>query len=230
MMDLLTTQQLAAYLQIDPMTVYRLVREEKLPGFKVGGQWRFSRPEIEHWLREQPRAWTPPSVPIISVIGRSGVGKTTLLEKLIGELKRRGYRVATVKHHAHVGFEVDVPGKDTWRHAQAGSEQVALSAPDRVALIRYVDQAMPLDEITRSLIHGVDVILTDGFSQADQPQIEVVRAATGQELIGDPEKRLAVASDVPLALEAPRFDLNDVPGLVDLIEARFLSRGEEPHT
>jgi molybdopterin-guanine dinucleotide biosynthesis protein B len=67
--------------------------------------------------RDQPR-----QVRVISVAGRSGAGRTTLLEKLISELKRRGYRVATVKHHAHAGLEVDQPGKDTWRHARAGSE------------------------------------------------------------------------------------------------------------
>lgn len=72
-------------------------------------------------------------IPIICVVGRSKSGKTTLLEKLIPELKRRGYRVATIKHHSHPGFEIDVPGKDTWRHAQAGSDHVIISAPDKVA-------------------------------------------------------------------------------------------------
>ena len=162
-------------------------------------------------------------IPIVSVVGRSGAGRTTLLEKLIRELKRRGYRVATVKHHAHPGFEVDKPGKDTWRHAQAGSDQVVIAAPDRVAAIRYVDHGLTLDEIAVTLIHAVDLILTEGFTLGGKPQIEVVRAACSTEPIADPKHLLAVATDVALTLDAPRFDLDDAVGLVDLIELRFLS-------
>ncbi|MCU0489929.1 MAG: molybdopterin-guanine dinucleotide biosynthesis protein B, partial [Anaerolineales bacterium] len=75
------------------------------------------------------------TAPILSIIGKSNSGKTTLLEKLIPELRQRGYRVATIKHHAHAGFEIDQPGKDTWRHAQAGSQVVVITAPDKLALI-----------------------------------------------------------------------------------------------
>ena len=152
----------------------------------------------------------------------SDVGRTTLLEKLIPELKRRGYRVATIKHHAHPGFEVDKPGKDTWRHAQAGSDQVVIAAPDRVAAIRYVAHALTLDEIATTLIQDVDIILTEGYRRARKPQIEVLRAARGTEPICDPDDLFAIASDVPLSLNVPRFDLDDAIGLVDLIEARFL--------
>ena len=162
-------------------------------------------------------------VPVVSVVGRSGAGRTTLLEKLIPELKRRGYRVATVKHHAHPGFEVDRPGKDTWRHAQAGSDQVVIAAPDRVAAINYVDHALTLDEIAATLIHGVDLILTEGFTRESKPQIEVVRAACGAEPIADRKHLLAVATDVALPLDVPHFDLDDAIGLVDLIEVHFLS-------
>jgi molybdopterin-guanine dinucleotide biosynthesis protein B len=165
-------------------------------------------------------------IPIVSVVGRSGVGRTTLIEKLIPELKQRGYRVATVKHHAHAGFEVDQPGKDTWRHAQAGSEQVVISAADRVAAIRYVDHPLTLDEIAADLIYDVDIILTEGFSQEDKPKIEVVRAARSREPICLPQELLAVATDVALPLGVPLFDLDDAAGLVDLIEA--LLRDDHP--
>lgn len=161
-------------------------------------------------------------VPIVSVVGRSGAGRTTLLEKLIPELKRRGYRVATVKHHAHPGFEVDQPGKDTWRHAQAGSAQVVIADPERVAAIRYVDHPLTLDEIAGTLIHEVDIILTEGYRHGGKPKIEVVRAAQSTGPICEPEELLAVATDVTLTLEVPQFDLDDAVGLVDLIEARFL--------
>jgi molybdopterin-guanine dinucleotide biosynthesis protein B len=163
-------------------------------------------------------------IPIVCIVGRSGAGRTTLLEKLIPEFNRRGYRVATIKHHAHPGFEIDRPGKDTWRHAQAGSEQVVLAAPDRVVAIRNVDHALTLDEIATTLIYDVDIILTEGFSQSDKPKIEVIRGARSLEPICDPGELSAVASDVALTLDVPRFDLDDAAGLVDFIERRFLNR------
>ena len=121
-------------------------------------------------------------IPVISVVGRSKVGKTTLLEKLIPELKRRGYRVATVKHHAHPGFEIDRPGKDTWRHAQAGSDHVVIAAPDKVAAVRRVTREPTLDEIVTT-IDDVDIILTEGYKRAGKPKIEIVRAARHTEPI-----------------------------------------------
>jgi molybdopterin-guanine dinucleotide biosynthesis protein B len=136
-------------------------------------------------------------------------------------LKRRGYRVATIKHHAHPGFEMDKPGKDTWRHAQAGSDYVVLAAPDKVAAIRRVPRAQTLDEIAAT-IHDVGIILTEGYRRSDKPKIEVLRAALSEELICDVQELVAVASDVVLELAVPRFDLDDVVGLVDLIEARFI--------
>jgi molybdopterin-guanine dinucleotide biosynthesis protein B len=166
-------------------------------------------------------------IPIISVVGRSGAGRTTLLEKLIWEMKRRGYRVVTVKHHAHAGFEVDQPGKDTWRHAQAGSEQVVIAAADRVVAIRYVDHPLTLDEIAATIIHDADIILTEGYRRGDKPKIEVVRAARGTEPICAPQELLAVATDVTLPLDVPCFDLDDAVGLVDLIEARFFLEVED---
>jgi molybdopterin-guanine dinucleotide biosynthesis protein B len=167
------------------------------------------------------------AVPIICVVGRSEVGKTTLLEKLIPELKRRGYRVGTVKHHAHAGFEIDQPGKDTWRHARAGSDHVVISAPDKVASIRRVEREPTLDEIAAT-IEDVDIILTEGYKHTDKPKIEVVRAVLGTQPICTPEELLAVASNVDTPFDVPRFDLDDAIGLADLIEARWLR--STPHT
>ena len=80
------------------------------------------------------------SIPLVCVVGRSKSGKTTLLEKLIRELKNRGYRIGTIKHHSHPGIEMDKPGKDTWRHARAGRDHVVIAAPDQVASIRRVER------------------------------------------------------------------------------------------
>lgn len=161
------------------------------------------------------------SIPVVTFVGRSGAGKTTLLVKLIGELTRRGHRVATVKHHSHGGFEVDQPGKDSWRHARAGSQHVVIVAPDRVASYRGLERELPLEEIVAS-IERVDIILVEGYKQAALPTFEVVRAENGVELVGRTEHRFGVAADLPLNIGVPQFSLEDVEGIADLIEQRFL--------
>jgi molybdopterin-guanine dinucleotide biosynthesis protein B len=166
------------------------------------------------------------SIPILCILGKSGSGKTTLIEKLIPELKRRGYRVATVKHHSHAGFEIDQPGKDTWRHAQAGSDHVVIAAPDKIASIRRLERELTLDEIA-SLIQDVDIILTEGFRRASKPSLEVVRAANGLELVSFPDQLVAVATDTPLDVTVPQFGLDDIISMVDFIQERFI-RGESP--
>ncbi len=161
-------------------------------------------------------------IPVISVVGKSGVGKTTLMEKLIAELKRRGYRVATIKHDVH-GFEIDQPGKDTWRHAQAGSDHVVIASPTRIAHIQRLDRELTLPEIVAT-IQDVDIILTEGYKRGPAPKIEVSRAERSRELLCSPEELVALATDQPYDLDVPQFDLENAAGLVDLIEERFLRR------
>ena len=72
-------------------------------------------------------------IPLVTIIGKSGCGKTTLMEKLVVELKSRNYKLATIKHHSHRGFDIDKPGKDSWRFAQAGSDHVVIASPDKIA-------------------------------------------------------------------------------------------------
>ena len=117
------------------------------------------------------------AVPVISVVGKTNVGKTTLLEKLLPELKRRGYRVATIKHDAH-RFELDTPGKDTWRHAQAGSDCVVISSAEKLAMIQKVEGELTLDDIVARL-PPVDIVLTEGYKRQDKPKIEVSRREMG---------------------------------------------------
>lgn len=145
-----------------------------------------------------------------------------LIEKLIPELKERGYRVGTIKHHAHPGFDIDKPGKDTWRHAQAGSDHVVIAAPDKIASIQKLERSLSFDEIV-STFHHVDIILTEGYKRAGKPAIEVIRAENGQDLICESEQLLAIATDIKLDIPIPQFDLDDSSGIVDLIESEFLS-------
>jgi len=161
------------------------------------------------------------NIPLVTVIGKSGAGKTTLMEKLIVALKKRGYKLATVKHHSHRGFEIDKPGKDSWRFAQAGSDHVIIASPDKIASYRKIERALDLDEITAG-ISDMDLILVEGYKQAEKPALEVLRSANSRELIGSPEQRFAVAADFPLDLGVPQFALNDAQGITDLIESLFL--------
>lgn len=161
------------------------------------------------------------SAPLLSIIGKSKSGKTTLLEKLIAELKRRGYRVATIKHHAHPGFEIDQPGKDTWRFAQAGSDQVIIAATDKIATIHLLERELSLDEIVAHIC-DVDLILTEGFKQAGKPAIEVLRNDNGLELISQPPQLIAIASDTRLITTLPQFDLQDITSICDYIERNMI--------
>ena len=155
-------------------------------------------------------------VPVVSVVGRSGVGKTTALERIIRELKRRGYRVGTVKHDTH-GFEVDKPGKDSWRHAQAGSDVVVISGPRKLALIRQQSQEMPLDDVVKLML-DVDIVITEGYKQGDRPKIEVTRAERGRELLCRADELIALMTDYPVDMAVPQFALDDADGVVDLLE------------
>jgi molybdopterin-guanine dinucleotide biosynthesis protein B len=160
-------------------------------------------------------------VPIVCVVGTSGVGKTHVMKGLVAELKKRGYRVATVKHSPH-HLDLDVEGKDSWEHARAGSDAVVVSSPDKVALIRKVDHDHTLAELSRIVGVDFDIILGEGFKKAEALKIEVHRKDLGRDLTCTPEELLAVATDEQLQGDVPQYALDDAAGLVDLIEQRCL--------
>jgi molybdopterin-guanine dinucleotide biosynthesis protein B len=160
--------------------------------------------------------------PVISVVGKSGVGKTVFLEKLIAELKGRGIRVGTVKHDVH-GFEIDQPGKDSWRHARAGSDAVVIASSRRVALIKRLDEEMPLDEIVGAYLRDVDLVITEGYKSGPKKKIEVSRRERSQELVSPPADLMAIVADQAFDLEVAQFGLEDVRGVADLIVERCLA-------
>jgi len=135
-------------------------------------------------------------LPIVSIVGKSKSGKTTLIEKLIRELNSRGYRVGTIKHTPE-GMSFDEPGKDSWRHIDAGSEATAVSSPDKIVLIQPVAHDITLDEIAHFLGEDYDIILTEGFRQGSAPKIEVHRREVGLPL-SNIKKLIAIASDETL--------------------------------
>jgi molybdopterin-guanine dinucleotide biosynthesis protein B len=112
-------------------------------------------------------------IPIVSIVGWHNVGKTTFVTQLIVELKRRGLRVATIKH-TRGDFQLDHEGTDTWRYAQAGSDVVAISGQGRMALLEQGEGELLLADIVARLPPGVDLIVTEGYKEANTPKIEMV--------------------------------------------------------
>ncbi len=160
-------------------------------------------------------------IPVFSIIGsRSNTGKTTILCKIIRELKNRGYRVATIKHHMG-DFDIDHSGKDTWKHAQAGADIVMISSPVKMAKIEKVQEEYKLDDII-SKIENVDIIITEGYKRENKPKLEVIRKEISEKLISKEEDLFAIVTDFPLKNQIPQFNFEQVIEIVDLIEKRFL--------
>ena len=163
---------------------------------------------------------------IISIVGKSRSGKTTLLSGLIIELKRRGYKGAIIKHAAD-DFEVDKAGKDSWQLSQAGSEVVAISSPHKVAVMKQVEHDLSPQELSRFIGWDYDLNLTEGFRQSSTPKIEVHRKEQGRELVCPPLQLLAVVTDEPLAIDVPQFSRDEVQKIADLIESKLLAQRNE---
>ncbi len=163
-------------------------------------------------------ATNPP--PILSIVGWSDEGKTTLLEKIIPELGHRGFRVGTIKHDSH-GFDLDRPGKDSWRHKKAGAAVTVLSSPLQVGLVMDVDHDHSPRELI-SFLGGVDIILTEGYKREAHPKIEVFRAGKEREPACKGDRYLlAIVTDEPVDMGVPRFSMNDPGGLVEYVIRHF---------
>jgi molybdopterin-guanine dinucleotide biosynthesis adapter protein len=163
---------------------------------------------------------------IISIVGKSSSGKTTLLEKLIAELKKRGYKVAIVKHSHHKD-DLDTAAKDTWRFTKAGSEISAINSLDHLAIYRRMDNYFDPQDISNFVLWDFDILLTEGFKGSKYPKIEVHRNEQGQELLTDPKLLLAVVTDKPLGVDVPQLSHDDVAGIADIIEKTIISQNNE---
>lgn len=161
---------------------------------------------------------------VVSIVSKKNSGKTTLLEKLIPELRRRGYRVGTIKHDAH-GFDIDHEGKDSWRHKQAGAQTVVISSPRKLALVKEMERETGIDEIVAQFFADMDIVITEGYKQGGKPQIEIFRRAAHETPLHTKDKRgtlVAVVSDTAVDLGVPRLDINAIAAVADFIEDRFL--------
>jgi molybdopterin-guanine dinucleotide biosynthesis protein B len=155
------------------------------------------------------------------VAASSNSGKTTLIEKVVRILKERGLRVAVIKH-ASKGFDIDRPGKDSWRFREAGADAVMLVGPDSMALMRNISREPSLDEL-KMMLQDIDIVIREGFKQDKGSRIEVFRSGVSgkQPLCVTDRSFLALVSDVPISVSIPRFDLNDAAAVADLITSKL---------
>lgn len=162
-------------------------------------------------------------VPVLSVVGCGKCGKTTMVERLVSELTRRGLVIGTLKHDVH-GFSMDHKGKDTWRHKQAGARAVVIIGPDQIGVVRSTPggEFSVYDAI--ELLGPVDLVITEGFKRMPFLKIEIfssVRNEGAPLCLGDPTL-LAVAGDLPVETELPRFDWNDISAIADFVQTKVL--------
>jgi molybdopterin-guanine dinucleotide biosynthesis protein MobB len=167
--------------------------------------------------------------PMLGFAAFSGTGKTTLLEKLIPQLLQQGVRVAMVKH-AHHAFEIDKPGKDSYRLRKAGAQQMLIASDQRMALMteRPTPQEPRLDElITRLDLETVDLILVEGFKHVPFPKIELHREALGKTLLHpDDPAIIAIACDHPIDTGTlPTLDINDTQAIAAFITGWLPQQG-----
>lgn len=154
--------------------------------------------------------------PILSFVGHSNSGKTTLIERVIPELTRAGYRVATVKHAGH-GFELDTEGKDSWRHKHAGASTVVVVSKGSMAMFADVSKEMNVEEVRdRFLDNQTDLIIAEGWKSEGYPKIAVVREQF-EEVNVSLDGLLAIVSIKPIEAPVPCIDRNDVATLAKLI-------------
>ena len=158
--------------------------------------------------------------PVISIVGKSESGKTTLIERLIPELKRRGYRIGIVKH-AHHGFDMDRKGKDSYRHKQAGADTVMIASPGQIAMIKDVPGER-LDDLI-PFFKDMDLLITEGFKRDRAPKIEIFRAERHQHPACLEDGTLvAMVSDTPLDVTVPQFATADIQAISEFIIATCL--------
>ena len=152
---------------------------------------------------------------VVCFVGKSNSGKTTIITAVISELKRRGLRVAAIKHSHHAG-EFDKPGKDSWRMAEAGADAVGYLSPSSTFVLINTERETPVDHLTRLFI-DFDIVVMEGFKTGSAPRIEVVRKANGAELVCPANELLAIVSDRPFDHEVPQFEMDEIDELSSFI-------------
>jgi molybdopterin-guanine dinucleotide biosynthesis protein MobB len=161
---------------------------------------------------------------VISIVGKSDTGKTTLIEKLVPCFVSRGLRVGSIKHDAH-SFEIDREGKDSYRHKKAGTTATIISSPAQIAMVREADHDHSIAELVEAYLTDLDVVLTEGYKRESWPKVEVHRKALARPLLATPDEGLlAVATDEKLDVPVPQFGLDEAEAIVQFLVERFQLR------
>jgi molybdopterin-guanine dinucleotide biosynthesis protein MobB len=183
-----------------------------------GGGWRAAlQPRIQAFIDASP-------IPVVSFIGKKKSGKTTVLLGVVAELRSRGHKLAVLKHDTH-GFDIDIPGTDSYRFKELGTEVVGVSSPWTYVWQVRTTEEPPLGELIRQIREPVDLVITEGFKQQDAPKIEVSRRARSDSLVSTPDELIGITSDQRFPdYPVPQLDLEDFKGLADLVEERILMR------
>jgi len=162
-------------------------------------------------------------IPCFSFVGRSNTGKTTVIERLIPILVGKGIKVAVIKHHPH-DFEIDIPGKDTYRYKKAGAMVSILASPRKIAIVKDTEDELTLTEIVSRYVSDVDLLIIEGFKKEDVPKIEVFQRKEGADLPvrwGD-KNLIALITDESVKTSLPVFLRNDIQGIAQFIINRFV--------
>lgn len=169
----------------------------------------------------KPNNERPMKPDIITIVGKSNSGKTTLLEKIIKELTLRGYKLGTAKH-THDGFDIDKEGKDSFRHRQAGAASTLVISTSKIALIK--EEHADFADRMRCYLSDRDIIIAEGFKHLDLPKIEIFRTGSIHKtpLFLKDKHLIAFVTDSDYRPEVPVFNLEDIQGLSDFIENTFL--------
>ena len=161
---------------------------------------------------------------ILKIIGYSGAGKTTLIEQLIPYLRKRGLRLAVIKHTSHC-HELDYPGKDSHRLRKAGAEAVFVSSPAMVAMFRDVEQEWSVEQMLPHLPPGLDLVIAEGFKSGEHPYIEVFRKQVSKQLLGQRcSNLLAIVGDDPGGIEVLRFHRDAISAIGGFIIERCVKQ------
>ncbi len=159
--------------------------------------------------------------PLISFVGRSKTGKTTLIERLIPVLNGRSIRVAVIKHH-HRDFEIDIPGKDTHRLKKSGARTVIISSPGKIALVQDTERDLTINEIISKYEIDADIIFIEGYKKAELSKIEVYQTKNeDQPVCLDDKNLLAIVADQPFFSRVPVFLRDDIKDIAEFILSHF---------